>query len=96
MPFVLLIIGVTLLVAAGQNTQDKLFALVQNDFASRPSFLPWAVALLIIGLLGYIDAIKSVMRAFLILVILGILLSNRGFFALLTAALKPYSGAGTK
>ena len=94
MPFVLLIIGVTLLVAGVQNTQGNLFALVQGDFVNKPSFLPWIVALLAVGLLGYIDAIRSLMRAFLILIIIGILLSNKGFFAQLSAALKPYTAKG--
>lgn len=95
MPFVLIVIGVTLLVAGAQDTQGKLFALIQGDFVKRPSFIPWIVALLVIGMLGYIDAIRSLMRAFLGLVIIGILLSNRGFFAQLQAALQPYTGNNT-
>jgi hypothetical protein len=95
MPFVLLIIGITLLVSGVQDTQDKLFALIQKDFTQKPSFLPWIVALLLIGMLGYIEPIKSVARAFLALVIIGILLSNKGFFDQLRQALAPYSNAGS-
>lgn len=91
MPFVLLIIGVTLLVSGVQGTQDKLFTLIQNDFTQKPSFLPWIVALLVIGMIGYVDALKSVARAFLALVLLGILISNKGFFSQLQAALAPYA-----
>lgn len=94
MPFVFLIVGITLLVAGVRDTQGKLFDLVQNDFVQKPSFLPWAVALSIVGFLGYIEPIKSVTRAFLTLIIIGILLSNRGFFAQLTVALKPYTTGG--
>lgn len=97
MPFVFLIVGVTLLVAGVRDTQGKLFKLVQNDFTQRPSFIPWAAALLALGFLGYIEPLKNVTRAFLLLVILGILLSNRGFFVQLTEALKPYTtGSNTK
>lgn len=93
MPIVLGIIGITLLVSGAQDTQDKLFALIKHDFTDKPSFLPWAVALLLVGMSGYIEPIKPVARAFMALVIIGILLSNRGFFDQFSKALAPYNNA---
>ena len=81
MPFSLLIIGIVLVVAAVRNTQDDLFTLVNGDLTGEKNFLIWILALLLIGAIGYAPKLKPVSNALLALVIIVILLSNRGFFA---------------
>jgi membrane-bound acyltransferase YfiQ involved in biofilm formation len=96
MPFVFIIIGLTLLISGVRDTQDALFTLLQNDFQGQQSFIPWIVAILIIGMLGYIETIKPISRSFLVLLILVLFLSNGGFFSKFSAALAPYSTQGVK
>lgn len=83
MPFALLIIGAVLLVAGTRGTQDDLFNLVKADFTTQPgqpSFPHWMLAILVIGALGYVPALSKLSRAFLVLVIIVLFLSNGGFF----------------
>jgi putative exporter of polyketide antibiotics len=81
MPFALLIIGIVLIVAATRNTQDNLFTLVKGDFTGPNNFLYWVVAIVAIGMLGYIPRLKPFSTAFLVLIGVVILLSHKGFFA---------------
>jgi hypothetical protein len=77
--FILLIIGITLLVAGVQNTQGDLFDLLKKDFGQ---FLVWFVAIFLIGALGYIPKMKPLSTAFMGLVILVLFLSKgKGFFS---------------
>jgi hypothetical protein len=85
MAFVLLIIGITLLVAGVQNTQGDLFKLLKGDFSA---FFIWFVAIFLIGALGYIEKLKPLSTAFMGLVILVLFLSKgKGFFPQFQAAL---------
>jgi hypothetical protein len=85
MAFVLLIIGITLLVAGVQDTQIALFTLLKGDFFA---FLFWFIAIFLIGALGYIPKLKPLSVAFMTLVILVLFLSKgKGFFSQFTAAL---------
>jgi len=97
MPFALLIVGAFLLIAAVRGTTDGpsgLFALVAGDFTGSPNFTFWIVAILLIGAIGYIQKIKPVSDAMLVLVILVLFLSKGnpsamggGFFTQFTNAL---------
>jgi general stress protein CsbA len=81
MPFALLTIGVLLLVAGARGTQDDLFNLVKGDFTGSDkgqSYVHWIVAIVLIGALGYISALKNLSRAFLILVIVVLFIKNGG------------------
>ena len=73
MPFALIIIGLALLVSGARNTQDQLFTLVEQDTAV---FIPWAAAILVIGALGYIEALRPLSRGFLVLLIVVIFLKG--------------------
>lgn len=82
MPFTFFIIGTTLVIAGVRNTADDLFALVKGDFAGPNSYVRWFTAILIIGSLGYIEQLKPVSRAFLVLLLVALFLKNgTGFFA---------------
>lgn len=91
MAFVFIIIGLVLVISGVRDTQAQLWAQVQKDFTppqqqGQHSFLAWFFAILIIGAIGYIDELKELSRAFLVLVILVLFLSNNGFFSQLQAA----------
>lgn len=81
MPFALVIIGLTLLISGVKNTQGDLFTLVKGDFTGPKNFIFWTVSILIIGAIGYIPKLKPVANSFLVLVIVVLFLSNKGFFA---------------
>ncbi len=87
MAFVFIIIGVVFVIAGVRGTQQQLWEQLQKDFSpaeqkeGQHSFLPWFFSILVIGALGYVEDFKSLSRAFLILVIVVLFLSNNGFFA---------------
>lgn len=86
MAFVFIIVGVILVTAGIRDKQDELWALLQKDFSpaaqqgNNHSFLPWFFAILVIGALGYIEELKPVSRAFLVLVIIVLFLAPNGFW----------------
>ena len=81
MPFVLLVAGVVLVVAAVRNTQQELFYLMARDFTGQHNFIYWFLSILIIGAVGYIPKMKPISDGFLILVILVLFLKKgTGFF----------------
>lgn len=80
MPFVLLAIGLLLVVTSIRGTVFDLGRLVVGDFTGQPNFFYWIVALFIIGALGYVDELQAPSRMLLALVIVVLILSNKGFF----------------
>ena len=80
MPFAFLIVGILLVTAGVRSTYTNLFTLVKGDFSGSGSFLHWAVAILILGSIGYVDELKPFSRAFMALLIVVLFLSNGGFF----------------
>ena len=91
MPIFLLIVGVLLVVVGINNKVGELTELIKEDF--KPSdgstgFAVWVLALFIAGSLGYIKDFKPVANAFLVLIVIGMLLSNRGFFDKFTQAIE--------
>jgi hypothetical protein len=76
MPFVLVIVGLFLLIAAIRNQQGALFTLLKNDFTGQQNFIAWFLAIFLIGALGYIPKLKPLSIAFLILVILVLFISK--------------------
>jgi hypothetical protein len=81
MTFGFLLIGAVLLVAAVRNTQGQLFHNVAGDFTGPRNFVYWVLAIWLIGAIGYAKPLKTFSDLFLALVIVGLLLSNKGFFA---------------
>jgi hypothetical protein len=86
MPFLFIIAGLVLLVAGVRNTvtdqgQTKgLYTLLEGDFTGKDSFLVWTAAILIIGAVGYIKDFQALSRAFMVLLVVVLFLSNGGFF----------------
>lgn len=101
MPFVLIISGTVLLIAAVRNTQQDLFFLLANDFTGTNNFIYWFVSILIIGAIGYIPKAKPISDGFMVLVILVLFLKRgTGFVDMFqkqigtTANAKPSVSAG--
>jgi hypothetical protein len=92
MPFLLVIIGLTLIVSSAKNRQGDLFNLVSQDFTGPNNFVFWFVSIIIIGSLGYIKPLKPISNAFMALVVLVLLLSEKGFFSSFTAQISSLTG----
>lgn len=88
MGFVLLIAGLLMIVTGAKGTYAQFGSQVASDFTGKNNFTYWIVALGSVGSLGYIESFRTFSRLFMTLIILGMLLSNKGFFAKLTAALQ--------
>lgn len=91
MPIFILLVGI-LLVAAGINNKiPDLVQLVKDDFTKAGDVQPfqiWIVAIFVAGSLGYVKAFKGVANAFLVLIMITLIISNRGFFDKFMQALK--------
>lgn len=81
MPLALLVIGIVFLAAAIRGTQKELFEVLKDDFTGPNNFLVWGLAFFVIGAIGYYRPLKPLSSAFMVLVVLGLFVSNRGFFA---------------
>lgn len=94
MPIFFLVVGV-LLVVVGINNKltgaDGLTGLLREDFTPSgniASFQVWALAIVMVGALGYVQALKPLANALLVLVVIALLLSNKGFATKFAAALE--------
>ena len=81
MPFAFLIAGIVLAVSGVRGTTGDLTQLVKGDFQGKNNFAYWLASILVIGAIGYIEEFKPLSRMFLVLVVVVLFLSNRGFFA---------------
>jgi Mn2+/Fe2+ NRAMP family transporter len=95
MPFVLILAGLVLIVAAIRGTHVQLGTLLVNDFTGPNNFVYWVVAIVLIGSLGYIDKLKPISVTFLVLVVLVLFLAKGnpqnlggGFFEKFTRGLE--------
>lgn len=91
MPIFILLVGIILVAAGINNKIPDLVELVKSDFTKEgdiPPFQIWIVAIFVAGSLGYIKAFKGVANAFLVLIMITLIISNRGFFDKFMSALK--------
>lgn len=87
MPIFLIFLGVALMLLAWQNNQGVFISQVGQDFSS--GFFPWFGAVLAIGALGYIPALKGFTRGILGLILLVFVLANgSGIFQQLQSAVE--------
>lgn len=94
MPLIILFVGVILVAAGINNKLPDLMALLKEDFQpsnGSPGFIVWVLAIFVAGAVGYIRPLKGVANGFLVLIILGLLLANGGFFDQFTKALSDSS-----
>lgn len=78
MPFAFVAIGLVLVMAGIQDTHAQLGSQLRKDFVG--GYMQWVLAIVLIGSLGYIDAVRPLSRAFLTLIIVGMLVANPNFF----------------
>lgn len=89
MPFVFIVLGLVFLVTAIRGTQGQMFALVKSEFVGTNSFVPWASSILILGAIGYAKPVRPVTDAMIGLILLAMLLGNKGgFFAKFNDAIR--------
>jgi len=89
MGFALIVAGLLMIVTGGRGTYAQFATQVAKDFTGPvgQNFTYWLVALGAVGAVGYIKPLQTVSRLFLVLIIIAIFLSNKGFFAQFTSAL---------
>lgn len=92
MPFALIAIGLLLVIAAYNNTQDVLGSQLKKDFSGSTGFVYWIAAIIIVGAIGYIKPVQTVSRAMLALILVVIFLTNSGVFGQFNAALAGSAG----
>ena len=80
MPVALLLIGILFLTAAVRGKHGLLFETLRDDFTGPNNFLYWGLAFFVIGAAGYWKPLKPLSNAFMLLVVVVLFLSNRGFF----------------
>jgi hypothetical protein len=106
MPFVFFAIAIMMIVIGVRGTQTQALALLKGEFTGngnwKNSFLPWLVAIGVVGGIGYIPQVKKVSDAFIWLCILAFVLANgkNGLFSQFNsqvqgAAANQGAGSGT-
>lgn len=88
MAFLFTIVGLLMIVTGVKGTYAQFGAQVASDFTGSQPFTYWVAAILGVGAVGYVDALRGVSRLFLALILVSMVLANGGFFAKLTGALK--------
>lgn len=81
MPFAFIVVGIVMLVSGVKGTNDQLVTLIKGDLTGQNSFVHWMVAILIIGVIGYIKPLQPISHMFLVLVIVVLIVANRGVFS---------------
>lgn len=80
MPFALIIVGAVLLIVAVRNRVQPFFTQVTADLTNggnfKGSYAAWAIALLIVGVVGYLPSLQKLSRVFLVLIVIAIVLSQ--------------------
>lgn len=90
MPLALAIIGIALLVSAIRGTQGDLFSLLSQDVLG---WAKWAAAIVAVGALGYIPHFEGPSRVLLALVLIVLVVANKGLFTKLAEQISaPASG----
>lgn len=91
MPLLLIGAGIILIITGLKGNPGALWTQLGNDFSGPNNFLYWILAIVILGGLGYIDALKSLSRLFLVLLLVVLLLDNKGVFSQLKTFLQQQS-----
>jgi len=88
MALVFLLIGVAVVAIGVRGQASQAGALLTSELTGSNSFLPWAGAILILGLIGAYRPARPFANGMLVLVIVAIVLAQgKGFFGQLQSAL---------
>jgi hypothetical protein len=91
MPFAIAIVGGVLVLVAVRNTHGTLATLLKDDFTGSQGavgFIVWIGAILAIGAMGYVPALKIPSRMLLALVFLSLFIANQGVFTNIANAIR--------
>lgn len=81
MPIFFAFVGTLFIVSGVRGTTSQLTTLLKADFTGTPNYLEWSIAIVIIGAIGYFKELSTISRAFLVLVLVALFLSEHGGFA---------------
>lgn len=85
MPYILVLFGTILFVAGIRNTQGTLWTLLKGDLTGQDSFLVWIAAIAVVGGIGYIPKLKPLSIALLTLLLIVLVIKDKGVFAQLAS-----------
>lgn len=88
MGYVFVTIGLLAIITGVRDTYKQFGALLVGDFTGPGNFTYWVAAIGFVGAIGYAESLKTFSRAFLFLILIGMILRNGGVFDKLTQALK--------
>lgn len=81
MAFAFLFIGIILIISAARGTLSDLGILLKSELTGKNNFFYWLIAIGIVGAIGYNQKAQPFSRAFLTLIILAMILANKGVYA---------------
>ena len=87
MGFALLLTGLLMVITGARGTYPQFGSQIASEFEGQGSFTYWLIAVGSVGALGYINALRTISRWLMALIILSIFLSHKGFFAQFQSAL---------
>lgn len=81
MPIALILVAIALIGAVLRGQEERLFEVLKDDFTGQNNFVAWLMALIILGIIGasWKDA-RPVTEGFIVLVIVALLISQKGFW----------------
>ena len=88
MAIFLLLVGAVLVITGARGTLGDLSVQLQSDFSGSKSFLPWVLAIGIIGGIGYIPGAKKPGKALLALLLVAFVLNQNGLWTQVQSLLK--------
>ena len=81
MPYALVIIGLLMIITGVLNTYAAFASQLQSDFTGPGNFVFWVIALGSVGALGYVDSLRTFSHYFMALILIALILNNKGVFA---------------
>jgi uncharacterized RDD family membrane protein YckC len=78
-------VGILLLVAGIRDQTSQLVTLVEGDIEG--GFFPWLLAIFLVGSLGYSQKLQTFSRVFMGLIVISLVIANKGIFAQLQSNL---------
>ena len=80
MPYVFLAAGLALVITSIEGTYNALGTQLKKDFTGKGGFQFWALAILMIGALGYVEELRPLANKLLALVLIVLFIVNKGAF----------------
>lgn len=90
----ILLVGLMLIASALKGTEKELAQQLQSDVLGTQGFIVWVLAIIGIGLVGYIPGLTKTSRYMLLLVAVVIVLKNGGLFQQAQLAIQQASQLG--